>query len=280
MIDIIIPVYNTPIIDLERCFHSILMQTYTDYKVYIVDDGSKLDIQYYLDNYAKNKDNFFVKHIKNAGVSNARNVGILISNSKYITFLDSDDTLDKNFLGDAYEIIEKYHLDLIIGGYYEIVDDKIVRTRSCLPGFYIYDHDRLDLFFQKLLSGKTNEDNIEIGDCPTGRIYTRLFRRDSIKDIQFNTNIKMSEDTLFMIDYMYNRPRIGIIDKIWYNYYINDYSISRGTNRDELIENIEEFISEIFIREQKEDDDKIKQAYLLRIDKAKLSINHLKKHGK
>ena len=63
MIDIIIPVYNTPLNDLERCLNSILSQTFNDYKVYIIDDGSNNDTKEYLDNYAKGKNNFIVKHI-------------------------------------------------------------------------------------------------------------------------------------------------------------------------------------------------------------------------
>ena len=98
MIDIIIPVYNTPKLDLDRCLNSIINQTYNNYKVYIIDDGSNDNIKNYLDDFVKDKDNFIVKHINNNGVSNARNIGIEISNSKYITFIDADDTIENNFL--------------------------------------------------------------------------------------------------------------------------------------------------------------------------------------
>ena len=97
MIDIIIPVYNTPISDLERCLNSILEQSYKNYKVYIIDDGSVETIKKFLDDYTKDKLNFVVKHILNAGVSNARNIGIEISTNEYITFIDSDDTIEKDF---------------------------------------------------------------------------------------------------------------------------------------------------------------------------------------
>ena len=98
MIDIIIPVYNTPYADLERCLKSVENQTYKDYKVYIIDDGSKESTKKQLDSYIAGKTNFTVKHIANAGVSNARNLGIEVSNSKYLTFLDADDTIEENFL--------------------------------------------------------------------------------------------------------------------------------------------------------------------------------------
>ena len=222
VIDIIIPVFNTPIDDLERCLNSILIQTYNNYLVYIIDDGSNIETKTFLDNYANGKNNFIVKHIENGGVSNARNYGIEISNSKYLAFVDADDTLEKDFLKEAYEIIEENNLDLIIGGYNEIVNNEIRKVRLSMPGIHIYEGENINNFFEKLLSSKTNEYNKEIGDCPTGRIYTRLFKRDSLGNLKFDTNIHMSEDTLFMIDYTINANKIGIVDKVWYNYYINE----------------------------------------------------------
>ncbi len=273
MIDIIIPVYNTPLNDLERCFNSILNQTYKDYKVYIIDDGSNITTKDYIDNYIKDKSNFYVKHIENNGVSNARNIGINISNSKYITFVDSDDSLEKSFLEEAYNLIEDNNLDIIIGGYNEIKNDQIIRVRLSEHGLHIYENDNIIKFMDKLLSSKVNNTNKEIGDAPIGRIYTRLFRRDSINNLRFNTNIHMSEDTLFMIDYTYKVKKIGLIDKVWYNYYINDYSISNGTHKDKMITNIKEFIKEIEIRQSKENNEVLKEAYQQRIIKTN---NYLK----
>ena len=276
MIDIIIPVYNTPKIDLERCLNSIIKQTYRNYKVYIIDDGSNDITKNYLDDFIKNKDNFVVKHIKNKGVSNARNLGIEISHSKYITFVDADDTLENNFLQEAYEIIEKNNLDIIIGGYNEIKNGNIVRTRLSLPGLHIYEGKTIDNFFEKLLTGKTSETNREIGDCPTGRIYTRLFKRDSIGNLRFDTNIHMSEDTLFMIDYTRKAIKIGVIDGLWYNYYINDYSVSNVTKKESMINNINGFIKEIEVRKNNEGNEILKNAYQERINKANDYINKIK----
>jgi len=276
MIDIIIPVYNTPINDLERCLNSITNQSFDKYLVYIIDDGSNTETKMYLDNYIKDKNNFIVKHIKNRGVSYARNLGLDISNSDYMAFVDSDDTLNPNFLKEAYNLIEDNNLDLIIGGYNEIKNNKITKIRVSMPGLHIYEEDNLINFFEKLISSKTNETNKEIGDCPTGRIYTRLFKRESLNNLRFNTNIHMSEDTLFMIDYMKYVKRIGIIDKVWYNYHINDYSISNGTKNKKLVNDIENFIKEIIKRQDKESNLRIINAYEERIKKANKHINILK----
>ena len=276
MIDIIIPVYNTPLKDLERCLNSVLNQTFKNYKVYIIDDGSNAITKKYLNEYIKDKSNFIVKHIENNGVSNARNIGIDLSSSKYITFIDSDDTLEKTFLEEAIYLIKTNNLDVIIGGYNEIKNGNIVRTRLSLPGLHIYEGKNIDNFFEKLLTSKTNETNKEIGDCPTGRIYTRLFKRDSIGNLRFDVNIHMSEDTLFMIDYTYKAKKIGIVDRVWYNYFINDYSISNATKKEIMISNIKDFISEIEKRMKNESKSNIKNAYLARIEKSKKYINKIK----
>ena len=276
MIDIIIPVYNTPKEDIKRCIDSILNQTYKNFNIIIIDDGSKDETKEYLDSFKTN--NIIIKHILNNGVSNARNLGIEISTSQYIAFVDADDTIEKTFLEDAYNIIEDNELDIIIGGYNEIKDNKISRVRLSSPGLHIYEGAAINNFMKKLLTSKTEECNKEIGDCPTGRIYTRLFRRDSIDNLRFNVNVHMSEDTLFMIDYINQANRIGIIDKVWYNYYINDYSISNATKVERMINNINEFINEITIRMNNEKNEELKNAYMKRIEKSNNHINELKKH--
>jgi hypothetical protein len=155
-------------------------------------------------------------------------------------------------------------------------DNEITKVRLSLPGIHIYENETIINFVEKLLSGKTNDTNKEINNCPTGRIYTRIFKRNSINNLRFNTSIHMSEDTLFMIDYTKQANKIGIVDKVWYNYYINEYSISNGTKKERLIANIEEFIQEIIFRYNKEENLRIKKAYKERIDKANSYIETIK----
>ncbi len=152
----------------------------------------------------------------------------------------------------------------------------IVRTRLSLPGLHIYEGKTIDNFFEKLLTSKTNETNKEIGDCPTGRIYTRLFKRKSIGNLRFDVNVHMSEDTLFMIDFTYRAKKIGVVDRVWYNYFINDYSISNATKKEKMINNINEFIKEIELRKNNEDNKTLKDAYQERINKTNNYLNNIK----
>lgn len=272
MIDIIIPVYNTPIDDLKRCLSSIERQSFKNYKVYIIDDGSFDEVRNFLDEYAKDKENCIVKHVVNGGVSRARNIGIDSSNSLYLTFVDSDDTLEDNFLEEAFSLIKDNDLDLVIGGYNEIKNGKVVKVRKCDDGFYIYDKSNLDLVMDKLLSSKLREDNKKIGSLPTGRIYTRLYKRSVLGDFRFNSSLGMSEDTLFMIDFMEKVERIGLSSRVWYNYYINDYSISRRKVSDKVINDHMMFIEEVYKRMLVEDDLRIKNAYIFRVFKSLINL--------
>lgn len=272
MIDIIMPVYNTPIDDLKRCLSSIERQTFKDYKVYIIDDGSLDDVRSFLDEYAKEKDEVIVKHVVNGGVSRARNIGIDSSSAEYLTFVDSDDTLEENFLEEAFSLIKDNDLDLVIGGYNEVKNGEVVKVRKCDDGFYIYDKSNLDLVMDKLLSGKLREDNKNIGSLPTGRIYTRLYKRGVLGDLRFNSSLGMSEDTLFMIDFMDRVGRIGLSSSVWYNYYINDYSISRRKVSDKVINAHMMFIEEVYKRMLVEDDLRIKNAYIFRVFKSLINL--------
>ena len=266
MIDIIVPVYNTPKKDLLRCLDSIKNQTYRDFNTIIIDDGSNETVRNILDDYCKQNQRFTVKHISNGGVSNARNIGLELSTSDYLTFVDADDEVLPSFLEEALKILEDNNLDMIVGGYEEIKDNEVIRTRLCEQGLHIYEGKDKDKYFDKLLSGKLSKDNKEIKDAPTGRIYTRLYRRSAIK-ILFNKNVKISEDTLFVIDLMKHLNRIGVIDRIWYKYYANPYSIVHQEFKQEQLNNLLAFLNEIYLRMLNESNPRIKNAYRMRIFK-------------
>ena len=267
MIDIIIPVYNTPILDLQRCLDSIKASTYQEYNVIIIDDGSNEEVHSFLDEYCASDKRFNVNHINNGGVSNARNIGLKIAKNEYITFVDSDDEITPTFLEESIKLLIDNNLDMIVGGYQEIKDGIVKRTRLCNPGLHIYEGKDTIKYFDKLLSGKLCEDNKEIADAPTGRIYTRLYRRKCLEGIEFNKNIKISEDTLFVIDIMKNLNRIGVVDRIWYKYYQNPYSIVHQTIGINELNNLYNFMNEIYLRMLKEESIRIKNAYKMRVFK-------------
>lgn len=104
LISIIVPVYNAKEY-LTECFYSISAQTYSKIEVIFVDDGSNDGSSELCDEFEKTDSRFKVIHKKNNGVSAARNDGIDMAKGSYITFVDADDTIDKNYISMLYEAI-------------------------------------------------------------------------------------------------------------------------------------------------------------------------------
>lgn len=112
LISIIIPMYNVlPYI--KRCIESILMQTYNNFEVIIVDDGSTDGSDIVCINFAKADKRIRYIRIENSGVSVARNVGVDNAKGSFLMFVDSDDYIDRNLLKVIYAIQVKYNCDLV-----------------------------------------------------------------------------------------------------------------------------------------------------------------------
>ena len=96
-ISVIVPVYNVEAY-LERCVESILHQTYTNFELILINDGSTDSSGQICNHLASQYENIKVYHIENAGVSNARNMGIQLATGSWVTFIDSDDFVTKGYL--------------------------------------------------------------------------------------------------------------------------------------------------------------------------------------
>lgn len=113
MVSVIIPVYNTELY-LGTCVKSILEQTYLDLEVVIVDDGSKENCGRECDKFAKDDKRVKVIHKTNGGLASARNAGIEAASGKYICFVDSDDWVDKKYVENLVDCIEKTNAKLAV----------------------------------------------------------------------------------------------------------------------------------------------------------------------
>lgn len=200
-LSIIIPVYNTEKY-LADCLDSIFVSEKDDFEVIIIDDGSTDSSGKICDDFAKKYRNIVVFHEKNHGVSAARNFGIKHAKGKYIMFVDSDDTLEKDWIN----VLEK-------------IDDKDI---------YFID-DRLDENEKNILKyivGR-NEKNLIIS-APTSKIYRRGFLEKN--NIKFEEKIIHGEDMLFLFEILCKTKSINIISKKIYNYRTYYGSSSRSFN--------------------------------------------------
>lgn len=115
-ISIITPVYKVEKY-LRKCIDSILNQTFTDYELFIVDDGSPDSCGQIADEYKKKDKRVHVIHKKNGGAPSARNAGISVANGKYLYFPDSDDWIEPTYLQDMYDLAVRTGAQLTISGY-------------------------------------------------------------------------------------------------------------------------------------------------------------------
>ncbi len=171
-VSVIIAVYNMEKY-LEYCINSVLNQTFKDYEIILVNDGSVDSSEKIIDKYVKcYPDNIIKINKKNGGLSSARNAAFDAVNGKYITFLDADDYYDKNYLRILVDKAEKDNLDMVCSGQYKITEDgkklKTIRYRikneNCLNrrlniSGKLYRTEYIKKWGITFPDGKTYEDN-------------------------------------------------------------------------------------------------------------------------
>ena len=184
LVSIIIPVYNSELY-LERCLQSVIRMDYEKIEIIVIDDGSTDASSDIADSFAEKDERFIVKHTANNGVSSARNQGIAAANGKYLMFVDSDDYVDRDILGDMVFTIENTGSDICIRaqGYQKETTENFEAE---------LDASNLDkiLFFHRnyLLYGPTS----------------KLYKTDMIKSysVHFTEDMNFGEDLLFNMDYL------------------------------------------------------------------------------
>ncbi|AQP53092.1 hypothetical protein CBF34_02740 [Vagococcus penaei] len=212
MISVIVPIFNSES-TLKTCINSIVKQSFQDFELILVDDGSNDDskkiCQEFIDNYKNIK--YFYKN--NSGVSSTRNYGLLQANGKYIVFIDSDDSIEKNYLDIMYKYIVTHHADLVICGY-NISYEGMKQEKIYLDEEKILTNTQ---FYQ--IFGTLYENNLL--NSPWNKIY----KKELIKNM-FDEKISLGEDLLFNLDYFKNIKKIVIIPDSLYNYRVNNVSNS------------------------------------------------------
>jgi glycosyltransferase involved in cell wall biosynthesis len=113
LISVIVAVYKVEPF-LKKCIDSLLNQTYSNYEIILVDDGSPDNCPDICDDYEKRHSNIRTFHKENGGLSSARNYGVIKSTSNWIAFVDSDDYVENTYLEDLWNLHEKYKSDISI----------------------------------------------------------------------------------------------------------------------------------------------------------------------
>ena len=222
LISIIIPVYNVEIY-IEQCLDSIKKQSYQNFEVIIVNDGSQDNTESICKKIAQSDARFKYFSKENGGVSSARNFGLDNANGHYITFIDGDDWVDPNHLEILIKSITENNSDIAICSYKEFKNNIFYIRYYTNKEKYLLNFNRMTkedflINFPKLLSTNVCFNNA----------VSKLFRRDLVKDLKFDSKLIYAEDLDFYFRLYLNTESISFINEETYVYRIHGDSTTSG----------------------------------------------------
>lgn len=211
VISVIVPVYKVEKY-LERCITSILNQTFNDFELILIDDGSPDLCGRICDKWAQLDNRIKVIHKNNGGLSSARNAGLDIASAEYVIFVDSDDWIPEDALEYLYTFITRTNADFVIAGNKREVKYQS-EYQSCFTESVINQKDFLTKFF-KIKS----QENVQYA-------WAKLYRRVLFEDIRYPLGV-IDEDVPVTFEIALKAKKIGYSTKIVYYYFINPESIT------------------------------------------------------
>lgn len=215
-ISIIVPVYNVEQY-LPRCIYSILNQSFADFELLLIDDGSKDKSGAICDEYAAKDSRIRVFHKENGGVSSARNIGLENARGEWLSFIDGDDVITEGY----FNIRQEHEgVDVIIKPYSVVNADGRVTCHnnelSILTG--------KDKIFRYYVQKRNNA------------LWDKIIKRKTIGTKRFNTNVSIGEDFLFFMSVLPNVKSIAFDDTGSYRYFLRQGSAMQSVDIKRRIE--------------------------------------------
>jgi len=218
-LSVIIPAYNAAGC-IGRSAGSVLSSTFTDLELIIIDDGSVDDTAAVCRRIAEVDSRVRYIYQENAGVSAARNRGIMEARGEFIAFVDADDFIECTAYGEAFDLMEEQGCDCAGWGYYEEYPDgaRITKSAPMVTGAYDAEAVRKHIVLPML------QDRLS-ASLLLGTVWRYIFRADRVKTIKFSG--AYLEDEVFLIEYFAQDSRIAVIDKPLYGYLQNPQSVTK-----------------------------------------------------
>lgn len=200
-ISVIVPIYNVEQY-LPVCIESILAQTFPDWEMILVNDGSPDNSWQICQQYRQQDSRIRLVTKENGGLSSARNAGLEVARGQYVMFVDSDDYVEPDCLESAYTAICRAGADLYIGGFYEYYEKENRKTPKCIARSREYS-------VQELL----NRYEIDYPSHWVSLAWGKLYKRQIIQEnhLRFDTTLRYKEDAPFVYTYM------GFADKVFFD---------------------------------------------------------------
>ena len=201
-LSVIVPVYNVEQY-IHKCVASILSQTFADFELILVNDGSPDNCDKICDEYASKDNRVKVIHKKNGGVSEARNVGLDAATGEYISFIDPDDWIDKNMYEQTLAYMADNDLDIVC------FDVEEVRTSK---SFVRYKYDSNKSFTSREALYEILIDGIDNSPC------NKIYKKYTWEGVRFPVGRRF-EDVATIYKTFYNANKIGYMRKAYYHYF-------------------------------------------------------------
>lgn len=224
LISVIVPVYNVQSY-LKRCLQSIQKQTYQLLEIIIIDDGSTDESGKIADEFSQKESRAFVVHKENGGLSDARNVGIDYANGKYITFIDSDDYIEEDYIEYLYELIREYGVEMATSFYRMVSNEECVNT-------YKDNSDKGCIIAEEAIKRMLYRDGMTHIAC--GKMYLKeMFERKPTIDFYKYILDKQCLNCIPVYDNKYRFPRGLLNEDLALVYYliIESGRIAYGTKK-------------------------------------------------
>lgn len=203
-VSIIVPVYKVESY-LHRCIDSVLAQTYSNWELILVDDGSPDSCPQICDDYAAHDLRIKVIHKQNGGQAEARNFGLDISQGEYVMFLDSDDYIHRNMLSKMVSVLEVEKADIVQCGFLRGHLDIFPSINESVTLKYFDNHSIFSSKFNKVV------------------LWAKLYRKDLWKGLCIPTGICYEDDASTWQLYYRSRKTV-VLDIPYYYYYANPNS--------------------------------------------------------
>ena len=236
LISIIVPIYNTEKY-LHQCLDSILNQTYTNFEVLLINDGSTDSSGMICQEYVGRDSRFRYFEKDNGGAASARNLGLEHSGGAYITFIDSDDWVEQNYLDVLYTALKENDTDVAISTYKRFAQDGV---------FYLRSYSREDDEFLNL--GTRSRDSFleilpRLGELDHSfySISSKLIKREIVGNLLFDEQVSYAEDLNFFFHLYLGVESVVYVRDYTYIYRTHDASTSQNINELKVLHELEIF---------------------------------------
>lgn len=232
-ISIIVPYYNMDERVINRCIKSIRKQTFEDYEVILINDGSDKRYECVLDRISK-YDKFRVISTKHQGVSAARNSGTSMADGEYITYVDADDCIAPDYLWHTYEVIKETDADVVFTGV-KLADENesehADKTGKIRQTYKLCDEDMICMLKRHMTDQSVREFTNFDDHSYFGRgCYARLIKKELAQTISFPDDIRIGEDIIWHNCLLRSAHKVVLLFEGSYFYLRNGNSVTRSWN--------------------------------------------------